>query len=678
MNTNKQTVVQRFWDRVFHSPDGPALLVPNTNTAPVVVVSGVAGMGLGGPTAVVVKPQPYLDVNVYQMGVAVATVAAYLKAHGFEEGDRAAVLAWNCPEWVIADLAIQSIGGVTVPIYPHSTPEQVNYVLADSGARFVFSNEEAQLRKVGAKSGVTTVHFNDIVEAVDPQGSKEFGAFLDWFHKGNIPSCPESWPLVAAQLRDFERVLLNTEIDLDRLATIIYTSGSTGTPKGVMLTHGSFAAACKGMLAHGFDLKPHKDVYLSYLPLAHVYERAAGAMLCLWSGIPMAFCKVDEVGETLKKVRPTLLHGVPAVWRKINEKIIAGITEQTAPGGLEKKLVVTAALHKGDAWGWFTQNLVRVVRTPRRAKRKLITWAFYGKKGAIKRWLADKLVFKKIRKQLGGRLRICTSGGAPISPELLAFYQKLGLQVLQGYGLTETTGASVVNRPDGCGDGICNKPGSVGQVVEGLELRIAPLPGQEATGEGEIQFRGPTVTTGYWKLPEETAKTFTEDGWFKTGDKGRIDEDGFLFITGRIKRLLKTDGGKYVAPEKIEKAFETEPIVHYIVAVGDGKPFICGLVFVNQAEARAIVVAAGTPIPEGGNLPAFYASHPNVIAAVERAREHANEKLERWETIKIVRIIPDEATIAAGLLTPTLKIRTEEVLKRNPDWVTLYDKPAKS
>jgi long-chain acyl-CoA synthetase len=284
------------------------------------------------------------------------------------------------------------------------------------------------------------------------------------------------------------------------------------------------------------------------------------------------------------------------------------------------------------------------------------------------------LVFGKIRAQLGGNLRIILSGGAAIPPEALEFYNTVGLELLQGYGLSETSGGVTTNRPLSFKhiEGLRNVVGTVGEPVRGVVLRIVPQEGSEDAEEGEIYIRGPLVFKGYWNMPAETAKTFDGD-WFKTGDLGKIVNGTFLKITGRKKRQFKTDGGKYVSPEKIEKKFEAgNPIVQYIVPVGDNRKYIAGLIFVNQALAKNLI---NRPIPQGVDSAAYIAEQPEVVKAVEQAVADVNKALEHWETLKKVKIIPVEASVANGLLTPTLKIRSEEATKRFKDEVEkLYAK----
>lgn len=625
----QETLVHRFWQGVKNYPFDPAILIKTDESDHRAVSVASAAAHLGAAGVALALSQEVMPIEQQQSGLAVAAIMVLLRKHGVQPGDRVATLAWNCPELVWVDMAVQSLGGVTVPVYPNATADQVNYVLRDSGAKILFSNEKAQLAKA---TGVETVLFDDIGRILGLPAAAQGKNFVQEVAYADISLSEELWPGVEAEFQaNLERFASAQpqEIQVKSLATIIYTSGSTGKPKGVRLTHGNIASACLALVRHGFRMDRKKDRYLSYLPLAHVYERVNGMSACLWNCVPMAFCRVEEVGEALRFFRPTILLGVPAVWRKIKERI-------------DKELSGAAGL-----------------------KAKLIAWAFRQKKGVG--WLlADLLVFRKIRAQLGGRLRIMLSGGAPISPDVLQFFNDVGLELLQGYGLTETAGGITTNRGLSFKHvaGPRNKVGSVGEIVDSCSICIAPVPGQEDSRDGEIRLMGDLIFDGYWNLPDETAKVMTADGWFCTGDLGYLDADGFLYITGRLKRLLKTDGGKYVAPEKIEKAFESHPIVQYVVPVGDGKPFISGLLFVNQLVAKELL---GADAPQGEDAAAKIAAHPAVLAAVAAAVEDVNKKLERWETLKKFAIVPLEASVAEGILTPTLKIRTEEVLRRFPE-----------
>jgi len=630
MSTSKETVIYRFWSRVFSTPDKPCVLVKNPNAAP-------QSFPIASPMGVHVVHTPathYVSLSWRDCGKRVAALMVYLREAGFKRGDRAAILCWNSHEWALCDLAIQGLGGITVPIYPNSGGEQVAYVLKDSGSTFIFSSETAQLDKVAADSGVRKVLFAEALPA---------NAFMLTDEPKALLPVLDLKQKLDAELTRLEKEIAGGPggflgVSYDDVATLIYTSGSTGVPKGVVLTHGNFACECESVKRRGIVLTEN-DRALSYLPLAHVYERVNGQAVAIWNGLPVAYCRVEEVGEAVKEVRPTILLGVPAVWRKMKDKIQGQLDAAT---GL---------------------------------KAKLIRWAFAQQKPGFKRWLADRLVFAKIREGLGGQLRILMSGGAPISPEILNFFNQVGLTLLQGYGLTETSGGLSVNTPDG------NKVGSVGRVIDCVEVKIVPEAGSTAANEGEIWVRGATVFKGYWNLTEETAKSLDNAGWFKTGDLGRLDGDGYLYITGRKKRLLKTDGGKYVAPEKIEKALDGDPLVAFVVPVGDGKPFISGLVFLNELTARELLQKAGVTAGASVTVAQLYGTQPEVKrlidSAVSAAIEKANAKLERWEQLKKFKVVPVEATVAGGLLTATLKIRTEEVLKRYQPLVDeLYNKSA--
>jgi len=402
-------------------------------------------------------------------------------------------------------------------------------------------------------------------------------------------------------------------------------------------TNGNIAVSCEAVYEHGFDFG-EDDLYLSYLPLAHVLENVNGMANCIWWGVTVAFCKVEEVGKVIPELHPTIVLGVPLVWRRMKDKIQSQLDAATG------------------------------------FKAKLIKWAFAQKAGTFSHWLADLLVFKTIRKGLGGRLRILGSGGAPISPDVLKFFKAIGLEIIEAYGLTETTGLIIGNRPGEC------EIGTVGVVIAGCEVKIVPDAG-DTSGSGEIWLRGGVVSPGYWQLPEENAAAYTADGWFKTGDLGYLDGKNRLHITGRKKRLFKTDGGKYVAPEKIEKAFDNAAIIQAIVPVGDSKPFIAAVIFVNPIAARELLQSRGVSIPAGDAVAqqAFFAGHELVKAAVDAAVKEANATLEHWETVKKVLIIEDPATVENGLLTPSQKVRPNEVTKRYGARIeAMFVKPGKS
>lgn len=608
MSKPQETVLRRYWSRVFNTPDKPSVLLKNPKTEPTVVpvVSPAGGV------IVTVPAEPFVPLTWAQCGRRVAEIIAFLRANGFARGDRAAILSWNCPEWVWIDFAVQSLGGISVPIYPNTGADGVAFLLKDSGAKFIFVSDDAQLSKVPANSAVARVVIGESKAA----GVVSLASVLA------AGKAEAELKRIAAELADTGKPFLG--VNRSDTCTLIYTSGSTGQPKGVILTHEAFAVECESILRHGLTMGKG-DVYLSYLPLAHVFERSVAAM-CAWNGIPTHFCRVEEMPEALKTVRPTVFVGVPAVWRKIKDKVQAQFDAATG------------------------------------VKGKLIRWALAQTKPGFKRWLADLLVFKKVRAGLGGRMRILLTGGAAISPDLIVFYNNVGLPLLQGYGLTETTAGLSVNTLE------ANKVGSVGRPIDAVEVKIVPVEGLTSAGEGEIWVRGATVTPGYWNLPEETAKALTADGWFKTGDLGRMDADGFLYITGRKKRLLKTDGGKFLAPEKVEKALDGDPIVQYVVPVGDGQPYFSGLVFVNEVNARELLAKAGITIAAGSSVAEQYEKQPEIRKVIDQAVgaavEAGNQKLEKWETLKKFRVVPVEATVANGLLTATLKIRSEEVLKR--------------
>lgn len=619
---NRETLIRRFWRHVFEFPNSPSFLVKNRAPLEQPIYIGGAGRMHGGPHYYVPKRTAYRALSYMDAGILVAEYITFLRQSGFERGDKVAILAWNSPEWVWCDLAIQTLGGVTVPIYPNSNGEAVDYIIGNSGAKFIFGDASDQIEKVGA-----TVEVKKFLLAEPIRNLADYEAVSPSRKELSILTRTQLFALEFAVFGNQKTIVLADafqSITREDPATIIYTSGSTGRPKGVVLTHGNIASACETLSANAFKFN-EDDVALSYLPLAHVYERVDGNALTLWNRIPAAYCRPEEMGDVLRLVQPTMLIGVPAVWRKMKDKIDNTLKANT---GL---------------------------------KAKLVAWALKQNKPGFKRYLADLLVFKKVREAMGGRLRIVMSGGAAISSDILNFFNLVGINLLEGYGMTETSGGIFVNTPTD------NKVGTVGRVMPGVEIRIVPREQDKTPNTGVLYVKntdehGP-IFGGYLGLPEENAKSFDADGYFCTGDVVQLDADGYVAIRGRAKRQFKTDQGKYVSPDDVEKAFDGSSIIGFMVPIGDALPYVSAVVFVNQLAARDALKAKGITALAGQEAE-FYATHPDIIALVEEAKESANKKLQRWETVKKVAILPVEATVANGLLTPTLKIRTEEVMKR--------------
>ncbi len=598
------TLIQRFWQRVFNrSSDSHIVLV--------------------GDNGELVR------VSWKQAGYAVATLMSFLRQKGVTKGDKVAILGWNSPEWVWANLAIQSIGATTVSIYPNSKPDSVNYILKDSGAKFTFVDDPEQGKKV---ANGAVIDFADVVPALAPNTPKS--RFLCWFLDDLYTSQVLRFHGVNDELsklrlgrepgKDF------CELADDDLAVIIYTSGSSGTPKGCMISHGNLAAKMQAMAGVGLGFSSKTDRGMSYLPLAHVLANIDEMGQFIWEGVEFGFSPVEQMAENLKKIQPTMISGVPAVWEKIYQKAL------NPPHGIGKVL-----------------NLLRVWKPIFKAALRTDSKTRIGK-------LCDRVIFSKVREQLGGKLRFGVSGGAAASAEVLHFCKRIGIEIIEGYGATETLGGIITNRPSwAAGNGPKNKVGTVGYAVPGAEVRIYMIPGEEDMGAGEIQVRSAQVFKGYLNMPEATAEAFM-DGWFRTGDLGKIDADGFVSITGRLNGMEKNANGKYVPREKIEMAFKPFPIVHYILPQVKGRKYVAAFIFVNQEEAAKLVGKA----PAGVDAAKFYAENAQVKKAVAEAVAAANSSLEKWESVGRFEILPIAPTLENGIVTETLKIRSKVLLKR--------------
>jgi long-chain acyl-CoA synthetase len=558
-------------------------------------------------------PKGWQAVSSKEMLRRVAGLAKALAELGIHPGDRVGIFAPNCPEWHVADFAIQGLGAVTVPVYFHESAERLTYILSDSGARMAITAGAAQAEEL-AKCRKDLPQLEQMICARAPSGMQS--EILQYEALTGAASDAD----VAAYRRRA------VEVTSDQLATIIYTSGTTGEPKGVMLTHANLTSNATDF-SEDFNLSP-SDVALSLLPLAHVYERTIDYGY-IFHGVSVAYVEqMETVAEALLDVRPTMVAAVPRFYEKIYANIIE--TGHRA-GGVREKI-----------FNWAL-----------RAAAQAAPWRAYGRRvppGVRLKWhLADWLVYSKIRKGVGGRIRIFSAGGAPLAPELAEFFWSVHLPVYQGYGLTETSPVVSANSPK------LNKVGTVGRPIPHVQVKIAE--------DGEVLVKGPCVMQGYYRKPDETRAAFTADGWFCTGDIGRLDADGFLIITDRKKELLKTAGGKFVAPAPIENSLKTSPYISNAIVVGDRRKFVSVLIVPNFATIEAAGRKAGRELAS----PAQISADPWVRDLLTGELERLTASLAQYEKPKRFAMIEQDFTHANGLLTYTLKLKRRVIEEQYRD-----------
>ena len=549
-----------------------------------------------------------------RVGETVRELALGLLALGRRPGEAVALLSRSRAEWVQADLAILSTGCLTVPIYPTYTPRQVAYIVNDSGARTLIVEDAAQL----AKALEVRDQMRGLAEiVVIASGEAHAPPVLTWTELRRRGRAQAG--ALNATLAD--RV---ASIATEDIATIVYTSGTTGEPKGVVQTHANHMASLSA-LAQIPGVEPG-DVHLLFLPLAHAFARLE-AFIGVHRGLVTAFAEsLDRVAENLKEVRPHFIFAVPRVFEKVHEKILGDV----AAGSPAKRRVFGWAVGIGRR----TSQLVQARKPLPRGLE-------------LQRRLAHRLVFSKVHTALGGRLRFAVSGGAPLGREIAEFFHAAGILIVEGYGLTETCPALTFNRIDHF------KFGSVGQPIAGVELRIAT--------DGEILAKGRNVAArGYWKQPAATAQVFDAGGWFHTGDIGRIDEDGFVYITDRKKDLIVTSGGMNVAPQLVESLLRRDPLISQAMVYGDRRPFPVALVTLNRHEVERLVRDQGILVAD----PARLGTHPKVTDRVARIVEAANSELPSYARVKKFAVLPGELTEDAGELTPTQKVKRQMVAEK--------------
>jgi long-chain acyl-CoA synthetase len=548
----------------------------------------------------------WLPISSSEFRSNVAGTVRGLQEWGIHQGDRIAILSENRPEWSIADFAILLLGAVTVPAYATLTPEQTAFTLRDSAATVVFVSTEHQLRKVQAILSQTQVQRIVVMDRLEIPSELAANCVLmnRFMTQGQLTLDPKT----EASARS---------IQPDDLATIIYTSGTTGISKGAMLTHGNMASNINFSLL-GFDVHPGLTS-VSFLPLSHVTARHVD-LAFLYHGVTLAYCPfIEHLPETLLEVRPTLCVSVPRVYEKIYAK-----TEMTARG-FPKRSIYNWAL----AVGRVHKPEILAGETPTSASWKL----------------ANKLVFSKIRAGMGGNVETFISGGAPLGRELAEWYATAGIRIHEGYGLTETSPVIAVNTP------INHRIGTVGKILPNLEVRIAD--------DGEILVRGPSVFKGYWDRPEETQNAF-QDGWFKTGDIGHIDRDGYLSVTDRKKELIKTSGGKFIAPQPIENSLKLNPFIGTAAIIGDKRKFAFVIISPNFVLLETWAHENKIAFSSRAELVA----DPKVQELYEGIAAEVNKNLARFEKLKRVLLVPDEFTADNGALTPTMKLRRRVIEER--------------
>ncbi len=559
------------------------------------------------------------EVSWTQMADRVRALAAGLVEQGVQPGERVGLLSATRPEWMEMDLAILSAGAVTIPVYPSVMPDEAGYILANAGAdRVVVENakQRAKVEQVCREGfeldGIRQPVRVDRITAIEGEGADTVAEMLDRGRTARARLDAEIDRRVAA-------------IDRSTLATIVYTSGTTGPPKGVPQTHGNHLATVESALRIK-TLEPG-DVDFFVLPLAHSFARMI-EYLGIAAGTTTAFARsIDTLIEDLPLAKP---HVVPAVPR-VYEKVYARVQANREKGSAVQRAIFDAAVAVGRQ------------RSAHAEAGRPVPWWLQAADA-----LGHRLVFSRIHAVLGGHVRFMLSGGAPLARDIAEFFHAVGLPIFEGYGLTETTPALTVNHPGKY------RLGTVGTPLDCCEIRIAE--------DGEILARGANVASGYYKRPEATREAWDAEGWFHTGDIGEIDADGFLRITDRKKDLIKTSGGKYVAPQKVENLLKLQPHVSQAVLIGDNRKYCTALVTLDVPEVESWAKERGIAVP-AEQLHA----HPEVQKLIEGEVGAVNHHLASWESVKYVRILPRDFSTETGELTPSLKVKRKVVASRYAD-----------
>ncbi|MBI9058056.1 MAG: long-chain fatty acid--CoA ligase [Labilibaculum sp.] len=559
------------------------------------------------------KSGEWVGVSWTEFGLQIRQISKALIKVGVGEKQMAAIFSQNMPEWITADLAIMCLRGVTVPIYPTNSAKEAEYIVEDSQAQVIFVGEQEQYDRTmefidRVPHVKMVVAFDKDVVLSDFDRSMHWDEFLIFGKNSKM----------GPEFEDrFERA------ELDDLATLIYTSGTTGEPKGVMIDHSNISSV---LVSHDKELNvSEKDRSLSFLPLSHVYERG-WCFFCFHRGIEVYFNRdPKQIGETMKEVKPTLMCTVPRIY----EKIYSAIQDKSKSASPLKQKLINWAIQTGGKYNNDYQLIDKKIPVGLKLKHKL----------------ADKLVLSKFREIFGGRINFMPCGGAPLSPTIIEYFHAAGLNVKMGYGLTETM-ATVCLYGDRNIDF-----NTTGQIIVGTEIKIGE--------NNEILVRGPGVMRGYYKKPEATAEVM-KDGWFCTGDAGRIDENGNVTITDRIKDLMKTSGGKYIAPQKLETTLVNDQFIEQIAVIGDARQYVTAL----AVPAIEPLKKLATQYNIGFETIEDLIGNSQIIEFFEKRFEDMQKEFSRFEKIKKFTLLPKEFSIEAGEITSTLKLKRKVIQEK--------------
>ncbi len=560
-----------------------------------------------------VYPGGQRSLSTEEFFLRTSALAEALDKLGVGRGDRVMLLSENRPEWHMVDLAVLDLGALDVPIYGTLTPQQIAYQANDSGAKVAVVENAEQMAKFLAIQGDSGRHLIQI-EGECAAGVQSLDELIS---SGDVGGAGD---------RFWDRAKTLDERDG---MTIIYTSGTTGDPKGVLLSHENLV---QNLLAAAYRIPVGRDdMALEFLPLCHVLERMVG-YIYMWRATSKSYCSVYHVGDLMAEVAPTLFVGVPRFYEKVQQKILDN--------------VATMPAFRRGIFNW-------ALRIGREASHHRLAGKKMGRGLAARFQIADRLALSKVRQKLGGQIRYCLSGGAELPLHVGDFFHALGVYVVEGYGLTETSPVIAVN---GANPGEL-RLGTVGKPLRNLAIRLAE--------DGELEVKGPNVMKGYWNKPEHTAAVFTEDGFFRTGDVAELDDDGFLLIVDRKKDIIVTAGGKNIAPQPVESQLKGSPLVDAAVLIGDRRPFIVALISPSFEDLERWAAEQGVKYDDHNQLTA----HPKTQELFAEVVAAVNASLARFEQIKAFRLLPMTLSIEGGQLTPTLKVKRRVVEQQHTDLI---------